>query len=111
MISKWVERLKYAHFAEREKRNREEDAPMVLSITLSYFFHDNFNDLPEIKFMNLDGREYVYTADDTGIYKIEKDPGLKGSYNYSPPIYDKRKNGCLKHQDTLSELLCTAYLI
>jgi hypothetical protein len=124
-------KIYFFHVIERERRNQNQNAPTFSELTIfiedlstgwyvssSLFnlFHDNGEDLPEIKFMNVDGREYVYSADDTGLYSIVTGSN-KGTYNYSPPIMNKRKpwyiprfiKSCILHLflDIIPEFLFT----
>jgi len=100
-----IEYIKYMHLYERNIRNKESDAPSISEMMLfinnldtgwylspEYLnvFHDDKQNLPELKFLNLDGREYVYKAHINGIYNLELDEKYKGTYNYFPPIYNKK---------------------
>lgn len=99
------------HTVERVKRNRNDEAPEFIEMYYRIknfdtgwyvlpcymnIFHDNKTDLPEIKFVNLDGREYIYTADETGAYHLETEKKYAGSYNYVAPVVDKRNSLLVK---------------
>lgn len=100
----FIKHLRYLNVDLREEKNDDANTPSfeklyemsqhtkltgwTLMPTWANLFHDNQSSMPEIKFNHLDGREYIYTTDDpfSGIYRVDH----KGSYNYFPPVVDKR---------------------
>lgn len=99
-LFKKLKELKRLHCVERVKRNKDHEAPTFVEMfklseeseVTDWFmlppwnniFHDDNKGLPEIKFSNLDGREYIYGPRNNsynGEYIF-----MYGSYNYFPVI-------------------------
>ena len=103
-LSKVIDRLSYLHITERAQRNCPELAPSYgemfslaqnpketgwyLMPAWANLYHDDQVGWPELKFCNLDGREYIYGSPNqpTPDYAIINDDWRRGSYNYFPPI-------------------------
>ena len=48
-------------------------------------FHDNKVGSPELKYIHPDGREAVFSTDQTGTYQPYTDPRYMATYNYINP--------------------------
>jgi RHS repeat-associated protein len=86
------------HFEAREALNKDlptyneviKDPAWTLLTPEMSRYHDNGIDSPELKYINKDGREAIYTKDShlspDGSYILYTDPQYKGTYNYVTPL-------------------------
>lgn len=94
------ERVSYFHFEGRDEKNiitesydeilessRKPDGDWTLLDYNMSIYHQNGIGEAELKFINKDGREAVFTKDfsDDGTYQLYTDPRYKGTYNYCNP--------------------------